>query len=220
VRATLGPLNASAARRTDSLRLPALTADRLEDDLIDDESPFKGTRAFGMALLDGREMASLGTMLHIEQHERFPDGRMVIVSKGGRRFRVVRVVKQQPVLVCEVQWIDDYPDQMSGDDDFTLDELADEVRSLYRTVVRLSNKVNGLEDDPEDEDALPNKLSPQEASFWYLNEFGKFPATQQVRNKAQRTHGASLTKLSLSRDPRGYWSSRPRASASRRSKSS
>jgi Lon protease-like protein len=81
-----------------------------------------------MSLVDGREMASVGTLLRIERHERMPNGTLVVLTRGGRRFRVVRVVKQQPVLICEVAWVDDaLKDEMGEDDDFTLPE----VRSRY-----------------------------------------------------------------------------------------
>ena len=159
-------------------RTPALR--RLETDLIDDSSPFKGTRTFGMSLVDGREMASVGTMLHIERHERMPNGTMVILTRGGRRFRVVRVVKQQPVLICEVVWVDDaLVDEMGEDDEFTLPELAEEVSTLYRTTVQLSNKVNAGKGEPVVEEVPGEGLSPQEASFWYMRVFSAFPGKQQ-----------------------------------------
>ena len=122
-----------------------------------------------MSLVDGREMASVGTLLRIERHERMPNGTLVVLTRGGRRFRVVRVVKQQPVLICEVAWVDDaLKDEMGEDDDFTLPELAEEVRILYRTTVQLSNKVNAGKGEPVVEEAPADGLSPQEASFWYM----------------------------------------------------
>ena len=55
---------------------------RLEDDLVQEDSPFRGTKQFGMCWVTERGMAAVGTTLHIQQHARFPDGRMQIDSKG------------------------------------------------------------------------------------------------------------------------------------------
>ena len=135
-----------------------------------------------MCLAVGNGIASIGTMLHIEQHARRPEGRMEVLSRGGRRFRIVRVVKERPVLLCEVEWLEDVADVMGEDDVFTLPELADELRVLYQTTLSLSNKVNrgesGIDELPAPE------LSPEELSFWLMRVFQQYPPTQQVRMRA------------------------------------
>ena len=158
---------------------------RLETDLIDEESPYKGSRTFGMSLAHGRGVASVGTLPPRERHERMPDGRMTVLTRGGRRYRILRVVKERPVLVCEVTWLDDEPDVMGEDDDFTLSELADEVLQLYRTTLALSNKANqgagGLESAPTEPDEVPAPtLSPEELSFWLMRVFAQYPSKQQA----------------------------------------
>ena len=47
--------------------------------------------------------ASVGTALEVQAHTFEPDGRILVVNKGLRRFRVTRVVKERPVLICEVE---------------------------------------------------------------------------------------------------------------------
>ena len=59
-------------------------ADDVEQELVDTESPYAGSRKFGMCFTTGRgTMASVGTLLEIERHERLQDGRMLVVSKGS-----------------------------------------------------------------------------------------------------------------------------------------
>ena len=177
---------------------------RLETELIDEDSPFKGTRAFGMCLAVGNGIASIGTMLHIQQHSRRPEGRMEVLSRGGRRFRIVRVVKELPVLLCEVEWLEDTADVMGEDDVFTLPELADELRVLYQTTLSLSNKVNrgesGIDELPAPE------LSPEELSFWLMRVFQQYPTKQQVRKRARAACAracAVLTSNACTRPPAG-----------------
>jgi ATP-dependent Lon protease len=152
----------------------------LETDLIDEESAFKSTREFGMAFAHSRGVASIGTMLHIKEHARMPDGRMLINSVGGRRFRIVRVVKERPVLICEVSWFEDDEDVMGEDDEYTLQELAGEMRTLFLNTLRLSNKSNG---DEREAAGLPDELDaldPTALSFWLMRVFAQHPGKQQL----------------------------------------
>ena len=160
-------------------RCPSLLRS-LEDDLIDEESAFKGTREFGMAFAHSRGVASIVTMLHIKEHARMPDGRMLINSRGGRRFRIVRVVKERPVLICEVSWFDDAEDAMGEDDEYTLSELAGEMRTLFLNTLLLSNKTNGDDRDAEGLPAELDALDPTELSFWLMRVFAQHPGKQQL----------------------------------------
>jgi Lon protease-like protein len=105
---------------------------------------------------------------------------MVISSRGGKRFRIVRVVKERPVLICEVAWFEDEADEMGEDDEYTLPELADEMRVLFINTLKLSNKANG---DAREAEELPtelDKLSPAELSFWLMRVFAQHPGKQQA----------------------------------------
>lgn len=39
----------------------------------------------------------------LKDFENVPDGRLFVSNKGRDRFRVVNVIKEKPVLVCEVR---------------------------------------------------------------------------------------------------------------------
>ena len=56
------------------------------------------------------EMCSVGTTLVIGTHHLLDSGQMLILSKGGSRFRVTKIVAERPVLICEVE---DLPDDVS-----------------------------------------------------------------------------------------------------------
>lgn len=55
---------------------------RIEAGLVNDESPFRATRKFGISLVHQSGLAEVGTLLKIEQHKKLPDGQIVIVSRG------------------------------------------------------------------------------------------------------------------------------------------
>ena len=83
-------------------------------------------------------LAAIGTLLRIERHSRLPDGRLAVDNLGTRcsrhcwwlllraeschckavhvsaagvqRFRVLRVIEQAPVLMCEVELLEDEDD--------------------------------------------------------------------------------------------------------------
>ena len=55
---------------------------RIEEGLVNNESPFRATRKFGINLVHQSGLVQIGTLLKIEQHKRLPDGQIVIVSKG------------------------------------------------------------------------------------------------------------------------------------------
>ena len=48
-------------------------------------------------------MASIGSTLEIMEFANVPDGRLFITSKGKERFKVLNVVAEKPILLCEVE---------------------------------------------------------------------------------------------------------------------
>lgn len=48
-------------------------------------------------------MASVGSTLEIMEFANVPDGRLFITSKGKERFKVLNVVAEKPILLCEVE---------------------------------------------------------------------------------------------------------------------
>ncbi len=39
----------------------------------------------------------------VQEFTNVPDGRLFVTNKGKERFRVINIVKEKPVLVCEVE---------------------------------------------------------------------------------------------------------------------
>lgn len=152
-------------------------AEGLEEGLVNEDSPFCGTKAFGMCMVDQRgNLAATGTTLHIEQFKRQDNGQMLIVSQGTERFRITRVVEEKPVLICEVQVL--------SEDDDTSDEtllLAGEVAGLLRDTLRLRMKLNPVQVDEAlmDPEELTT-LGPRELSYWITSLFADSPMQQQL----------------------------------------
>ena len=78
----------------------------MNEGLVQEESPFKGTKRFGMCLTDQNGLAKYGCMLEIVHHECFEDGRIMILSKGSQRFYIDSVEQEKPVLLCKVPYTD------------------------------------------------------------------------------------------------------------------
>lgn len=57
---------------------------RLEEGLVNHQSPFCGSRTFGMCWATSQGLTSIGTTLHIDNHKLQPDGRMLVTTKGER----------------------------------------------------------------------------------------------------------------------------------------
>lgn len=175
-------------------------AEGVDEVLVDQESAWCGTRLYGMNLVSGvGGLAKVGTSLRIQEFDRLadgaslqpgrelcvcltpgrrpaPTGRLYVTSRGEQRYRILSVVKEKPVLVCEVEFFFDEPDA-PGEDDLPLPELADDVRTLFINTLKLSNKQKG-----DGETELPKELEsldPTALSFWLLRIFAAHPAEQQ-----------------------------------------
>lgn len=46
-----------------------------------------------------------GTTLHIKEHSQLGDGRMLLVNQGVEKFKILKVVQEKPVLICDVEVI-------------------------------------------------------------------------------------------------------------------
>ncbi|KAL6195260.1 hypothetical protein ACLB2K_030880 [Fragaria x ananassa] len=115
-----------------------------------------------------------------KKHDRF-----FLICKGQERFRVTDLVRTKPYLVAEVQWLEDRP---SGDGEEDLDELATEVESYMKDVIRLSNRLGGKPekeggDDVEGKVFETSPPSPRDSRVgtWGL---GTMPPTPGYRVKA------------------------------------
>ncbi len=66
------------------------------------------TKQFGMCVhLDNNEYANYGCMLEIKKGQFLRDGRALIDTVGGRRFKVIRKNMKDGYHVADVEWLSD-----------------------------------------------------------------------------------------------------------------
>ena len=152
----------------------------LEEGLEQSEAPWCGTRRFGMCFADERgQVARVGGILEVGQHEQLEDGQMLVTSKVVGRFQIEEVLEERPLLVCRVSELEE-PDV---DADPEAQRLAGEVRDGLQKVVGLVSSLAG-DEVPELPDEL-KKLPPGEFSHWIPNWFPRDPQQQQALLEAQ-----------------------------------
>ncbi|CAL5229221.1 g12504 [Coccomyxa viridis] len=153
-------------------------AEDLEEGLVQTESPFAGTRQFGMCWTDSKgAIAAIGTTLEIKSHVLLEDGRMGIETIGRERFRILSVKQEKPVLVCEIELLDEDDDSSTQ-----LIQQADEVRELFRALIQLHTKRGKVkpEDAEQYEPEELRQLGPRNLSFWIASNFRETPQQQQI----------------------------------------
>src|SRR4030042_688749 len=72
------------------------------------------------------EPHDIGTAARISGLERLPDGRMNLLAVGEERFRIVRLSRQEPYLVAEVEPLKDVHELVAK-----LEDPADRVGALF-----------------------------------------------------------------------------------------
>ena len=169
----------------------------IDQGLVSDDKPWKGTRRFGMAYYDQQAggLASVGTVLEIREHSTMEDGRMLIENIGRERFKIKDVVEEKPILVCEVEYLDDEDSESEAG---RVNEMRDEVAQLFRDVVKLSTKLKEISDvDPELlEPKELETLSSRDLSFWVASLFAGSPYNQQ----ALLEENSSLKRLEVEKE--------------------
>eukprot|EP00959_Pyramimonas_sp_CCMP1952_P259932 5434641-Pyramimonas_sp.AAC.2 len=69
---------------------------------------FPCPRRFGMVYVNPRGgLAAIGGCLEIEKHKQLDDGRLLVVMKGVERFRIRKIVAEKPVMIAEVEILQD-----------------------------------------------------------------------------------------------------------------
>lgn len=122
----------------------------------------EANEGFGVVLIrEGREVGApadpfaVGTVARIASVERFPDGRMNLVTVGTRRFRCVEHIQVEPYRVARVAWLDDSP---AGEDVAAVaGEVRDAVEDYLKAVYSLAERPRRAIEFPED----PTMLSFQ-----------------------------------------------------------
>ncbi|KAK9819722.1 hypothetical protein WJX72_001670 [[Myrmecia] bisecta] len=170
------PLNIFEARYRVLFNTLLSGAEGIDDGLVNESSPFVGSRKFGMCFVDqsGR-VAVTGTVLHIEQHTKLESGQMIINSKGGERFAIKKIIEERPVLICDVELLEE-----AEEDAAEASRLAQELKTLFRDLVTLNLKMK-KEKVPADVAEPPEltTLSPRDFSFWVAALLQDSPMTQQ-----------------------------------------
>jgi ATP-dependent Lon protease len=136
-------------------------------------------RRFGVLMWDPQkgQASTIGCCAEVVKFERLPDDRMMILSMGQQRFRVLDFVREKPYRIGLVEWIEDNPTERN------LHTLAADVRQLLDDVVRLSAKLTEQEIDlPEGVPDLPLELS-----YWVASNFYGAAAEQQTLLEMQDT---------------------------------
>lgn len=137
-------------------------------------------RQFGVLMWDPNkgEAALVGCCAEITKHERLPDDRIMILTLGKQRFKVLHYVREKPYRVGLVEWIDDQPLQ-----DQDLQALTTSVTQLLQDVVRLSAKLT--EQDINLPDDIPSL--PVDLSYWVASNFYGAALEQQSLLEMQDT---------------------------------
>lgn len=169
------PLNIFEARYRVLFNTLLAGAEGIEEDLVNDEKPWHGSRLFGMCFItgDGR-MSSVGTTLNITQHQRFPDGKMFVNSKGVERFQVMEVVQSTPVVVCKVKMLEDSDDRSPP-----ITELANSTVQLFKDLVSLNIKMQSLSAEKSQVDSRLDTMGPREVAYYLATIFDQVPVLQQ-----------------------------------------
>lgn len=136
----------------------------------------EGDRQFGVALIqEGQEVGTpatpyeVGTLAEISGHEIMPDGQIMIVCVGMRRFRVDRKVEGEPYQQAEVTLIDE-GDPDDFDDDALVEDATQSLTTYLQQLAAVTNLTIALPDEP---------LSPIDLSYLMA-------ATVQVDNERKQ----------------------------------
>jgi len=134
---------------------------------------------FGVLMWDPNQgqTVSVGCCTEVIRHERLPDDRMMILSLGQQRFRVLDYIREKPYKVGLVEWLEDTPPVQD------LQPSALVVKQLLQDVVHLSAKLTDQEIElPQDIPSLPTELS-----YWVASNFYGAATEQQALLEMQDT---------------------------------
>ena len=90
----------------------------------------------GQEVGDPAEPVSIGTTARIEQVVELSEGRLNIITRAERRFRVVEIVQQLPYLVGLVQYLEDEPGDIA-------DVLVEQIRKEFADFLTLQATIAG-----------------------------------------------------------------------------
>jgi Lon protease-like protein len=150
---------------------------------------------FGVTLIrDGHEAGDpavvphhVGTTAEISEMRPLPEGRYFISTVGGRRFRIERVLKREPYLLCDVTFLDE------GDAASASEELDAQVRAEFAEYLRLLVEFSGTQI------AVDLPADPQAGSFSIGHALQVADAMKQRLLEAPSTHERLTMELAFLR---------------------
>lgn len=125
-------------------------------------------RPFGIVLFDGAAIRPVGCMARItEVIKRYDDGRMDIMTRGGKRFVIRELIEDKAYMEARVLYFDDGED----DPDDNLTDIIDSALHLLKEMIDVD-----LGFDPS---KLGGRLSPKRLSYAIAALEGFTPAERQ-----------------------------------------
>ena len=121
----------------------------------------------GVEVGGAAEPYEIGTIAHIRDVERLPDGRMNLVTVGTERFRLVEIIEREPYLIGHVEPYPGLPESADPD-------LAADVREKFLAYLRDLR--------PELAERTPAKLAeePEALSFQLAAALPIIPTRRQA----------------------------------------
>ncbi|KAL3148884.1 hypothetical protein ABBQ32_001754 [Trebouxia sp. C0010 RCD-2024] len=175
------PLNIFEARYRVLFSTLLAGDDGVEDGLINHESPFCGSKRFGISHMNSEgRVSEVGTLLKIEGHRKLPDGQITTFNRGLERYKIMKVVQKQPILIAEVE-------MMPAEDDASpkARQLAAELVTIVKQLIELNVKARKIKADESD-------LNPPELNDLYPTRLSFFVASLLLDNYMQQQALLSL----------------------------
>lgn len=151
-------------------------------------------RRFGVVLITrgsevggGEQRADIGTIAHVENHQRFDDGRAAVVATGLTRLEVLEWLDDDPYPRARVR-------ELPIDDVGPLDrESIEQARSSFESLVALGTRLGRLESVPEADwvEDLQSSVG-LEAASWQLANRAPCSALDQYSILAAPTRAARV----------------------------
>ena len=126
-------------------------------------------RPFGIVLFDGQSIHSVGCMARIDEvMQRYDDGRMDIMTRGGERFVIRELIEERAYMEARVLFFDD-AETVSSDDN--LDEVVQTAMNLLKETADI--------DAGFDPSTFDGRMDPNRLSFAIAALEGFAPAERQ-----------------------------------------
>src|SRR5690606_35813030 len=78
----------------------------------------------------------VGTVGHIIQLLRLPDGTVKVLVEGRRRAQILRFEQDKPCFVCEIEELDE-----SEDESVEVDSLMRSIQQIFEVYVKLNKRI-------------------------------------------------------------------------------